>query len=545
MRRASLFALFTVLLALGDARAVTFRELFGELRSESPATRFDALLTLELEEHPKTAMALDQARAQGFFAGSAVGEAAAEFLARKLTGAPLVSAESVQSDALGVLLISIDTLRADHLGAYGYARETSPAIDGLVRRGAVFEQAFSPSSWTLPAHMSIFTSLYPSFHKLEKGGRLGSVRLDESEPTLAELLRGAGFATAGLVAHPFLSGEWGFERGFDLYRRYSTDAQLQARRAQLWLEWQRFQVDRGLASARFFLFLHFIDPHEPYEAPSPYREMFYPDYEGAHRPSDKFVTLYSQRDFDRPEDLRYAIALYDGEIRFVDDAIGEILTTLATLGWQDSTLVIVTSDHGEEFKDHGGMGHKNTLYREELHVPLILSAPQRIAPGQRRAEPASLLDLMPTLLELVGVPLPERAQGVSLWSYLRPIAPTSEERASVPARTHLYAELGPLESAWEREYVRRAIQGSRYKLIRNLLPGGIVRRELYRITDDPAERHDRYASEASSPAVQDLERRLESFAVRGLAYRPGASERNALEIPPEIREKLRALGYLD
>lgn len=223
------------------APGATLRQYFRHLSSDDEKVRFGAALTLAYAKQPNLASTLVSEITKGFFADSKQASAAAEFVLLKLNGGNPMQGPPPVSSSPNLFVISVDTLRSDHLGCYGYSRETSPHIDALAARGALFRNAISPSSWTLPAHMSLFTSLYPSYHKLDHGGRLGSVRLDESEVTLAEILKGAGYATAGFVAHPFLSGEW----GFDLYRRFSTRADLQADRAQLWLEWHRFPRQPG------------------------------------------------------------------------------------------------------------------------------------------------------------------------------------------------------------------------------------------------------------------------------------------------------------
>jgi arylsulfatase A-like enzyme len=531
------------LLAPSVASGVTVRQVFTKLTSEDYALRFDAALTLVLSKHPGIDALLAKEIADGFFGGSKEAAAAAEFVRLKRSGADLGAESPVKNPGVGFFLISIDTLRSDHLGCYGYARETSPTIDGLATRGALFLNAISPSSWTLPTHMSIFTSLYPSFHKLEHGGRLGSVRLDESEQTLTEILKAAGYTTAGFVAHPFLSGEWGYDRGFDLYRRYSTSADLQANRVVIWLEWHRFHVSRGLASPNFFLFLHFIDPHENYYPPPPHLEKFFPDYQGPLRPTDKFVTLYREKDFETPEDYRYAIALYDGEIDFVDANLEPIFKTLREIGWEESTVVILTSDHGEEFKDHGSMGHKGTLYREQLEVPLIIVYPPRIEAGQRIEAQVSLLDIFPTVLELAGTRTPRKIQGTSLAPYLRMKGSTPPTRTEV--RRNIFAELGPLGFEWERDFYRKALRDGKYKLIHSYLADGSITKELYELSSDPEEKVNVYEARKDEKEVRDLEARLEAFVREGIAYNQTFRTKNRIKIDDETQERLRALGYIE
>jgi arylsulfatase A-like enzyme len=448
----------------------------------------------------------------------------------------------------GIILISIDTLRADHLGCYGYATATSPTIDALARRGALFSHAASTSSWTLPAHMSMLTSLYPSFHKLEKGGVLGSTRLDDSETTLAMALRAAGFATAGIVAHPYLSAEWGFDRGFDLYRRYSSRAAEQTERAMLWLAWHRFHVERGLRGPDFFLFLHYIDPHEPYDAPDGYAKKFFPDYAGRLRPQSKLVTAFSDRPFASPVDLRYALALYDGEIAYVDAELAKLLEEVERLGLRDSTLLVLSADHGEEIKDHGSMGHKETLYEEVLHVPLVLVLPARIAAGQRIDLPVSVLDIAPTILDFSGQNALPGAQGISLRPSMKIVgeAPQQGEgEAEKAPRRPIFAELGPLDQPWERSFRRKAVRTGALQLIVTYAPPAATRRELFDLSSDPTERNDVYGKRADDGRVRALEQELDGFIRAGRAYKPGDAQKNEMEIDPATRERLKALGYME
>ncbi len=526
------------------APGATLSQYFRYLSSDDEKVRFGAALTLVYAKQPNLAPTLASEIKKGFFADSKRASAAAEFVLLKLNGENPMQGPPPVGKSPNLFVISVDTLRSDHLGCYGYSRDTSPHIDALAARGALFRNAISPSSWTLPAHMSLFTSLYPSYHKLDHGGRLGSVRLDESEVMLAEILKGAGYATAGFVAHPFLSGEWGFDRGFDLYRRFSTRADLQADRAQLWLEWHRFHASRGLAAPNFFLFLHFIDPHETYSAPSPYGEKYFPDYRGPRRPTDKFVTLYSEKDFETPEDYRYALALYDGEINFVDANLGRVLRTLEQSGWADSTLVILTSDHGEEFKEHGSMGHKGTLYSEQLKVPLILAYPRGIQPAQTIDRQVSLLDVLPTVMELVGQQPLAKLQGTSLRPYIEWTDPARGTRTP-PGERYIFAELGPLGFEWERPFYRKALRSGRYKLIYNYLEDGSVTKELYELPHDPNEKTDFYQLKQAEEEVRTLESKLAAFMREGTAYNKEFRIKNRIQIDTDTEKRLKALGYIE
>jgi arylsulfatase A-like enzyme len=391
--------------------------------------------------------------------------------------------------------------------------------------------------------MSLLTSLYPSFHKLDKGGHRGSSRLDESEITLAELLGSAGYATAAFVAHAFLDSTWGFDHGFDLYRRYVGRAGPQSDRASLWLEWHRFHVDRGLASPDFFLFFHVIDPHEAYNAPAPYQLKFVSDYQGSLKPEDHLVTMFLKKDFESPADFQHALDLYDGEISYVDAGLGRLLQTLDDTGWSDSSVVVLTSDHGEEFKDHGSMGHKATLYDEQLRVPLILTYPRAIEAGQRVGGQASLVDILPTVLDFVGLEPPRSAQGISLTRFLKKKG--SKKEAPSPAGRDLYAELGPLGYRWERPFYLRALRTDEHKLILRYGSRGRVTKELYDLTADPRESKNLYDSRKGDEDVVGLEARLTAFIREGARYNPEFRQKNSILLKEEVLERLRALGYVD
>jgi arylsulfatase A-like enzyme len=531
--------------AATEAPAPSLEESLRGLASESASVRFDSALVLadSLADEPGLATRLAASSEAEPFNASPEAAAALEFVRWKLSGQSLPPLSGSARTGTNVVVISVDTLRPDHLGCYGYDRPVSPNIDALARSGAVFDAAISPAPWTLPAHMSLLTSLYPSFHKLDKGGKRGSSRLDESETTLAEILRSAGYATTAFVAHPFLDHAWGFDRGFDLYRRYVATAGPQADRASFWLEWHRFHVERGLASPDFFLFLHVIDPHETYSAPPPYQLKFVSDYRGDLKPADHLVTMFLREDFDSPADFQYALDLYDGEINYVDASLGRFLRTLDNLGWSDSSLVILTSDHGEEFKDHASMGHKATLYDEQLRVPFILAYPRVIEPGQRVSGQASLVDILPTVLDFVGLESPRMAQGISLARFLKKEG--SSKEVPSPTGRAVYAELGPLGHSWERPFRIRAVRTDEYKLILRFDRGGRVTKELYDLATDPKETRNLYASKTADEELVRLEKRLGAFIREGSRYNPESRQKNTILLKDEVLERLRALGYVD
>ncbi len=294
-----------------------------------------------------------------------------------------------------VLLVSIDTLRPDRLGCYGSPRRVSPEIDRFAASADLFESCVSASSWTLPAHVSMFTGVAPSLHRVTADER----RLGASRATLAEILRREGHATAAFVTHYYLTGDYGLDRGFEsfTYRQDQPAADVCARAA----EWLGENAHRP-----FFLFVHLFDPHWNYNPPPGFVGAVAgadaPPYEGPVDGSLEAMQPWIEPRIAVPEaDLSRALDLYDAEIAGVDAALGGLFAALDSLGLSEQTLVVVTSDHGEEFRDHGSFGHGHSLYEEAVRVPLIVRAPG--AGGAIRSDPAATIDIAPTILAWAGV----------------------------------------------------------------------------------------------------------------------------------------------
>jgi arylsulfatase A-like enzyme len=375
---------------------------------------------------------------------------------------------SCSSDSRGparpphVLLVSIDTLRADHLSCHGYSRPTSPRLDALAASGARFERTFASSSWTLPSHMTIFTGLPVSGHGI-CDDRLWT-RSDEAGEALAvplagtflpEVLGAAGYACGGFYTWKYLEPRFGFGAGFDVYERlghtfYSwppVAEKFEALRAagdteglkalaaqypdlfdathqsspetiERALEWIDSTLDEN-PDVPLFTFVHLFDVHDPYTPPAPYNTLFDPDYTGAI--NGKNVTSANspvQRDMD-PRDLEHLIALYDGGIAWVDSQVGRLLDELDERGILEDTLVMVTSDHGEEFFEHGGKTHRGALYVESVHVPWIVAWPGHIEAGLEIGGASGLVDLAPTIYGLLGLRAPAGSLGRDLGPVLR------------------------------------------------------------------------------------------------------------------------------
>lgn len=401
-----------------------------------------------------------------------------------------------RSDApRGIVLLTLDTTRADRLGCYGYAAAETPNLDAMASRGVLFEDAMASVPTTLASHSTMFTGEYPPVHGVRYNGMF---RLGEDRKTVAEILRDAGWRTGAIpAAFPVHLGT-GLEQGFEDYVDLEPEAGedkpkvTSERRADevvdLGLRWLEKKDDRP-----FFLWLHFFDPHSPYDPPFPYGAKFR----------------------SRP---------YDGEIAFADSHYGRFLAALAERGLSEDVVVIVAGDHGEGLYDHGERMHQNLVYQSTLHVPLIAEGPG-IGRGTRIEEPVTLADIAPTLLDIAKVPIPDTMQGKSLVPALR-----GEE----PARRSLYFEslTGSLVYGWSPlEGLRRGP----WKYIRSSEP------ELYDLAADAKETEDVSARE--SQIVADMGGELASL-LDVWSENAASPESSAASVSPEALAQLASLGYV-
>jgi arylsulfatase A-like enzyme len=295
-----------------------------------------------------------------------------------------------------ILFISIDTLRKDRCSAYGYHRDTTPNLRKLADNGSIFDSAYAPTPTTAPSHATMFTSLYPITHQFKKNG----AKLSKDYTTLAEYLNASGYHTAAVMGSFVLNSKFGFAQGFEFFDDKFEFSTATCRRE----EWGGIQVDEGfdqranITSQKaidflqkyrekdrpFFLFVHYFDPHSPYVPPEPFNSKFAPQ-KNQPTPLDKFSTQY------------------DGEVAFVDYEIGNIIKTLEYLGRKDDTLIIVTSDHGEGLGQHDNLVHTVNIYEEAVRVPLIFHWPKHILRDRIINAPVELVDLMPTIFDLIGI----------------------------------------------------------------------------------------------------------------------------------------------
>jgi arylsulfatase len=423
-----------------------------------------------------------------------------------------------------LLVISIDTCRADHLKCYGYNQDTSPHLDQLAKEGVLFENLTAATSWTVPSHMSMFTSLYPSVHGVQAiDGRLG-----KGVPTLAQCLAKCGYVTAAFVLWPALAHQFGFDSGFQLYDDLSVHRR--EMRGQFKVKGRSNPEITDLATEwlnkhsqeHFFLFVHYFDCHNDYIPPAPYDTKFDPDYKGRENGRDIFRRK-SDQDIAKHisiRDLAHMVALYDGGIAFTDEHVGKILQLLQDLQLSEKTLVVVLSDHGEAFLEHGKLCHGNSLYEEALHVPLIMRLPGVIPAGKRVAGNVSHVDLMPTLLGLLQMPGPSKVQGIDL-------SPAILGDQPVPERL-IYSEL-------MMGYNLRAVRWGNRKLLGTI--GTLAGAEL----EDVSGGREKVIADA------DLKKACPETALKALTKGPTSiakvSAEKANGPDAEVIRQLKSLGY--
>lgn len=397
----------------------------------------------------------------------------------------------VSADELNVLLITLDTTRADHIGCYGHATARTPNLDKLAHEGTRFSRCSTCVSLTLPAHSSIMTGNYPFVHGVRKNG---TSRLADANTTLAERLHIAGFATQAVVASFVLNRMFGIAQGFDEYSDVSggdSAIALHAERRGDEIASEAITRLEHLANKRFFLWVHFFDPHYPYVSPG------------------KGVV----ETFDA----------YDDEIAFMDGQIGFLLEALRVLNLDNRTLVVIVGDHGESLGEHGEYQHGYFTYETTLHVPLIMWCPGRVPAGQAVAAQVRTIDVAPTILDLLNLPSNNDVQGVSLVGVLNDGAEADGREA--------YAESFEAHDQFALSRLRSvAIDGWKYILS--------PEPELYNLADDPHEQ--RNVIDDQPDIARDLDAALHDLIASAA---PPVQEDTRIELSPLERARLEALGY--
>ncbi len=422
------------------------------------------------------------------------------------------------ASARRVLLISIDTLRADHLGCYGYPRATSPLLDAIAAEGVLFEDVFSPSPWTLPAHGSLLTGLYPSRHGLKSHDDYLPSRI----ATLASVLSRQGYRTAAVVNSHNLSPRYGLDRGFQEFRYLEESVDRVEPTTEI--------VDQAIGWIRawgerpFFLFVHSYDVHSDYRSRAAFEAQFAGPYQGVVDGST--AQLISAREGKltlETKDAAHLVDLYDAGIRQMDEELGRLISFLREERRLEDTLLVITSDHGEEFLERGGVLHGRTQFQEVVRVPLILRGPG-LPRGQRIESTVSLLDVMPTVLALAGIGQLAPVDGVDLGPLWR--------KGGVIASRYLFGEAD--HNNLEPD-VTRAARRENFKLHFNRLTR---KHQLYDLALDPGEHAD-VASRHPGVAEQMLGEILRFMEIRAEKERPRQ------KLTPEQIERLKSLGYIN
>jgi arylsulfatase A-like enzyme len=415
-----------------------------------------------------------------------------------------------------VILISVDTLRADHLGAYGYSRPTSPTLDSIATESVVFDRAYAPAAATWPSLVSMLTALSPQASNVHVNGEL----MADDIPTLATLLRDRGYTTAAFLANACAA----FTRDFDT-RECLSDAKVTLR-ALAWLDAEPKQP--------FFLWLHYYAPHEPYRPPPRFDRFTSKSYQGpvdgSRQPIDRATvgeTTLSAADHEQ------IISLYDGEILFTDSLIAVVWSKLSQLGLLSHSIAVVTADHGEELGDHNGYYyHICSVYEPALRIPLMLRLPDGVGAGRRVAARVRNIDIAPTLLDLLGHDTPESFQGASRRVLLEGGVETHDDPPSEFYRPGSAPILSLRTDRWRYVY-------NPGDTTPECMPRGrfftVAGEELYDQSHDPLDRHDVLGEYPDVAA-----------ALREQAARLYHAERRApaIHAQPETMENLRALGYI-
>ena len=423
----------------------------------------------------------------------------------------LASSGCAQDPAWNVLIVTFDTTRADHLGCYGHDDARTPIADGLAQEGVLFEQAGTPIPITLPSHAGLMTGKVPFAHGVRDNGLFV---LGEQQTTLAEILRQNGYRTGAAIGAFPLTAQFGIDQGFELFDDHLTQAyenqygERVHRKDRLFFDERRAgRVNDAVlpwldevVTQPFFLWVHYFDPHHPHEPPAPYDQLF------AHE-------------------------LYDGEIAYADERFGALLQRLKQAGVYDRTLVILTSDHGEGRGEHQESTHSLLIYESTLRVPLIIKAPGGRS-ATRIPQRVSTIDVMPTVLDWLGLPIPEDIQGQSLARFLDPVEPVpTMGTGGQTARRELYAET--LSPRFSRNWgeLRGLFYGD-YKYIHGPRP------ELFDVARDPGELNDLITTRPQ--IADDMKARLERYLRRHEVTDLDTS----VELEQETIRRLEALGYL-
>jgi arylsulfatase A-like enzyme len=422
-----------------------------------------------------------------------------------------------------IIFILIDTFRADHVGCYGYKRNTTPNIDALARQGILFKNAIVAAPWTLPSVASIITSQYPSV----LGIRDRTTVVTEKFPIFSQALKKHNYITCGIVSHTLLSARLGFGRGFDWYDEKSSLGH--GGFSSPTVTSKAISFVRQKHESPFFLFAHYFDPHYHYMLHKKYD--YYSSYKGAIKSGHSILDLWRRRGNLTTDDIKYLIALYDSEIAFTDEHVGLLLGEVKQQGLYDESIIIVTADHGEEFMERGWLGHTITLNQELIRVPLIMKLPGYKAKVLDSA--VGLIDIVPTLYDYLGIGADNHLDGEALdisgndAIKRRPIF--SE---TFNPQIHQPGHVNPI--------ALRSIVLDKQKLIYDEIKGAA---KIYNLSVDPDEQVD------LSSQVGEQNNRLKALLSQWIDYASMQETRGPVYgeqelFTPEQRKQLKSLGYL-
>jgi arylsulfatase A-like enzyme len=442
-----------------------------------------------------------------------------------------------QAEAQNIILISVDTLRADHLGCYGYQRQTSPHIDSLALDGVTFLNTYASSPWTLPSHVSLLTSLHGVHHQVYYDDE----SMDPSLVSLADILRQNQLYCAALTGGGFVSSIYGFSKGFDTYSNDAGGVFRQDSAEHLFhlvSEWLGNHKNK-----RFFLFLHTYQPHNPYACPYPYKTMFL--QEGAKwRHLDLLSFLGGSAGIFKvltEEERQNVVDLYDGEIRYTDEElVGPLIEKLKKMDLYDQSMIVFTSDHGEEFYDHRGWGHGHSLYDESLKVPLIIKFPESRYRGKRISNFVSLVDIFPTILEEIGILRQDlEIDGASLFPVIKGQEKGNRafmaDVASNVLNSHIPQKIS-LNKGDEKLILNKKFSKEDLEFFL-VQPPVLVPVEMYDLARDPNEKEN--ISDARFELANQIIQKIQLIYKEAKKRKTGKMEMNE-----ELKKQLEALGYI-
>ena len=439
-------------------------------------------------------------------------------------GNPEIYSQKNVPDKPNVIIFLIDALSLNHLGCYGYERDTSPNIDKFASTGIIFKNYFSQSSWTKPSVASLFTSLYPSSHGAyrSEGDLEEEMCLNPNAVTLAEILRSHGYATAAFSEIGFVSRTFGFDAGFDsFYNVYEYAKKVNGNIPIKDIITPIYEYLKNKVNQSNFLYIHNVYPHGPFSPPE--------EFNIFSQPGSSFESAIRQARLNN--NIDELISLYDGEVLYADELFRQFLEMLEDLNIRDNSIIILLADHGEALVEnkHGPWRHGNALYDEDIKIPLIISFPKKDAIKGSVDAIVQSIDIMPTILDYLNIALPQKIQGNSFMPLLKKSSSPDRDR-------HVFCELNMYQDERSVIYTYRT---DKFKYIFNTTTG---KEELYDIVHDPDETYNlislepQLASELNKKVLDKIENLKNFLPQRKLAQK--------IEIPEEVKRSLKALGYI-